>query len=134
MNVTLKNIKVALLYGFFIWLIPFALSFLLFPIYQTEKHFFQSIMSVTLVSVVVYFTYKYSQRTDLDTLSEGFVLGLLWMLISLTFDYPVFSLSPLKMPLVTYWKEIGFAYLAIPIITSGCAHIVGKNRTKSVDK
>jgi hypothetical protein len=130
MEMHLKNVKTGVMYGFFIWLIPFAISFLLFPLYQSDRQFFESIMSVTLVSVTVYFTYKYLKVTPVDTFSEGLVLGLLWMLMSLVLDFPVFSYSPLQMPILTYWKEIGFTYLLIPIITSGFALLAPKHPEK----
>ncbi len=114
-----KNIKLALLYGFLIWLIPFVLSVLIFPIHEQDRPFFESIMPVVLASVTVYFALRYSKTNPIDTLQEGLTLGILWMLICIVIDLPLFSYGPMKMPFVNYWKDIGFTYLLIPVILIG---------------
>lgn len=115
----LKNIKFALLYGFLIWLIPFVLSILIFPIHEQDRPFFESIIPVVLTAVTVYFALRYSRTDPIDTLQEGLTLGILWMLICIVVDLPLFSYGPMKMPFVNYWKDIGFTYLIIPIILTG---------------
>ncbi len=114
-----KNIKQALLYGFLIWLIPFVLSILIYPIHEQDRPFFESIMPVVLASATVYFALRYSKTNPIDTLQEGLTLGILWFLICIVIDLPLFSYGPMKMPFVNYWKDIGFTYLLIPIILVG---------------
>jgi hypothetical protein len=127
MNLALKNVKLAVMYGFFIWLVPFILSIIIFPIHEQDRPFFESIMPVTLVAVTVYFAVKYFKAVkSMDTVQEGLLLGILWMLICVVIDLPLFSFGPMKMPFVNYWKDIGFTYLLIPVITSGFASVAPK--------
>jgi hypothetical protein len=131
MNLALKNVKLAILYGFFIWLVPFILSIIIFPIHEQDRPFFESIMPVVLVSVTVYLAVKYFKKVDsVDTLQEGLIVGVLWMLICIVIDLPLFNYGPMKMPFVNYWKDIGFTYLLIPIITSGFAMIAPKEEDR----
>jgi len=131
MNLALKNVKLALLYGFLIWLVPFILAIIIFPIHEQDRPFLESIMPVALVSVTVYFAVKYIRQVkSMDTAQEGLVLGVLWMLICVVFDLLFFSWGPMKMPFVNYWKDIGFTYLLIPVITSGFASIAPKEELK----
>lgn len=130
MNLALKNVKLALIYGFLIWLIPFVLALVLFPIHEQDRPFFESIMPVALVAVTVYFTVQYIKKVEsVDTWQEGLMLGILWMLLSIVVDLPLFSYGPMKMPFVNYWKDIGFTYLLIPVITTGFAHIAQRKNT-----
>lgn len=125
MNLALKNIKLALLYGFLIWLIPFVVSVILFPIHEQDRPFFESIIPVVLVSVTIYFSIQYFKKVlSIDTIKEGFILGVLWMLVSIVIDFPLFNYGPMKMPFVNYWKDIGFTYLLVPIITAGFARLL----------
>lgn len=125
MNLALKNIKLALLYGFLIWLVPFVFSIIIYPIHEQDRPFFESIMPVVLTSVTVYFSLQYFKKvSSIDTFQEGLVLGLLWMIISIIIDMPFFNYGPMKMPFVNYWKDIGFTYLLVPIITAGFARLL----------
>jgi hypothetical protein len=125
----LKNIKLALLYGFLIWLIPFLFSFLIFPLHEQDRPFFESIITVVLTSVTIYFSVQYFKKVvSIDTWGEGLVLGLLWMLISIVIDLPIFNFSPIKMAFYMYWKDIGLTYLIIPLITTGFSLIAPKEQ------
>jgi len=132
MSLALKNIKLALLYGFLIWVIPFVLSIIIFPIHEQDRPFFESIIPVVLSGVTTYFAVKYIQKLpSVDTWQEGLMLGVLWFLMCIVIDLPFFSYGPMKMPFVNYWKDIGFTYLTIPIITSGIAFAAPKENSTS---
>jgi hypothetical protein len=128
MNLALKNVKLAVIYGFFIWLIPFVLALLIYPIHEQDRPFFESIIPVVLAGTSVYFAIRYSKTNEIDTVSEGLLLGIMWMLISFVIDFPLFTYGPMKMPFVNYWKDIGFTYLLIPIITSGFGAISSRKK------
>jgi hypothetical protein len=44
----MKSFKKTLLYGVLIWLITFTIAFLIFPIHETNRVFFESIMPVVI--------------------------------------------------------------------------------------
>ncbi len=131
MGSILKNIKLATLYGFLIWLIPFILSIILFPLHEQERPFFESIMPVALAFITVYFAIKYHKSVEShDSWQEGLLLGLLWMAIAIIIDLPLFSYILTKMAFSDYWKDIGFTYLLIPIITTSLAIRIFKDEAR----
>lgn len=115
----------ALLLGLFDWLLPFAVSFVVFPLRKSNYFLFESIMTVlvvlsAIIFSVIYFTQKVSLR-------EGVFLGILWLAINLAIDLVLFlPKSPMQMPFSVYMSQIGVKYLSIPIITIGIAMIIGK--------
>ena len=118
-----KNLKLALAYGFLVWLIPFAVAFAIFPLHGSDRIFFESIMPVVGVFSVVIFAVLYGKQVKGIVLEEWVRLGILWFAISVAIDLLMFSWGPMKMSLVDYSKDIGFTYLAIPIITAGFGYL-----------
>ena len=39
--------------GFFVWLVPFVVAFLVFPIHDTARPLFESIMAVTVTGAIM---------------------------------------------------------------------------------
>lgn len=110
-----QSIKKSIGFGFLLWLIPFLLSFLLYPIHQNNRPLFESIMPIigTLLTVIFFNKLKLTAKKD------GFVVGIFWMLLSLGLDSFVFIWGPLKMTPVAYLEDIGLSYLMFLIITTG---------------
>ena len=119
----MTNLKLALAYGFLDWLIPFATAFAIFPIHGSDRIFFESIMPVVGVFSAVVFAVLYGRQVKGIVLEVWVRLGILWLLISVAVDLLMFSWGPMKMSLVDYFKDIGFTYLAIPIITAGFGYL-----------
>ena len=126
----MSSIKNALIYGFLLWLIPFIISIAIFPFKKPEPFLFHSLMTVISVATVVIFSILYFKKTN-GNLREGIFLGLLFMAISLSFDYFMFIWGPIKMTVLAYIKEIGVTYLIYPIITIGYGYLLGLKKTAS---
>jgi hypothetical protein len=120
----MKKYSKLLLYGFLIWLIPFLVSVLIFPLHQTQRPLFESIMPVVIVACVVFFSVLYFRRATSGFQREGARLGAAWLAISLFIDLPLFMVGTMKMPLADYLKDIGLTYLIIPIITFGFGYLL----------
>ena len=116
------------LFGFLVWLIPFAVSFLIFPIKTTLPALFESIMPVVLTFCVVLFSNLYFKKLEADFLKEGVILGVSWLAISLVLDLLMFMWGPMKMTFVNYMLDIGLTYLIIPTITIGIGYLIEKRR------
>jgi hypothetical protein len=86
----MKSIKLVLLYGFLIWLIPFIVSILIFPIKISSPALFESIMPVVITICVVLFSILYFRKLEAGMLKEGIILGLIWFAISLVIDLLIF--------------------------------------------
>jgi len=118
----MKSIKYAVIYAFLLWLIPFIISIALFPFKTSEPFLFHSLMMVISVTTVVILSTFYFKKTERN-LKEGIFLGILFMAISLSFDYFMFIWGPIKMSVSSYIKEIGITYLIYPIITIGLTYL-----------
>jgi len=117
------NLKLALAYGFLVWLIPFAVAFAIFPIHASDRIFFESIMPIVVVLAVVIFAVLYGRKVKSIVLEEWVKLGVLWLAVSVAIDLLMFSWGPMKMSLADYFKDIGFTYLMIPIISAGFGYL-----------
>ena len=90
----MKSIKKTLLYGFLIWLIPFVVAFLIFPIRESNRALFESIMPVVITISVAFFAYQYFKKLDNNFVKEGVMLGLIWLAISFVIDLVMFMQGP----------------------------------------
>jgi EamA domain-containing membrane protein RarD len=118
----MKSLKNALIYGFLLWIIPFIISIAIFPFKTSEPFLFHSLMMILSVITVVVLSVLYFKKTE-GNLREGIFLGVLFLAISLSFDYFMFIWGPIKMSVPAYIKEIGFGYLVYPIITIGYGYL-----------
>ena len=118
-----KYVKIGL-FGFFLWLIPFAVSVLIFPLRTSQRPLFESIMPVVIAIWTVFFSILYLTRTGGGFLKEGISIGLAWLLLSIILDLMIFMGGPLKMPFLDYVTDIAVTYLIIPTITSGFGYLM----------
>ncbi|MCL5011198.1 MAG: hypothetical protein M1127_03270 [Patescibacteria group bacterium] len=127
----MTSIKKALIFGFLVWVIPFAVGFMAFSLRESNRPLFESIMSVVLAGCIVLFSVLFFKKAQSTSTTEGLKLGLIWLVISLVIDLLMFMQGPMKMPLGNYIADIGLTYLMIPIITTGYGYIVEKARRQS---
>ncbi|MDY6931356.1 MAG: hypothetical protein SVJ22_05525 [Halobacteriota archaeon] len=121
----MNSLKTSLFYGFMIWLIPFLVSVLIWPIHETNRALFESIMPVTLTASLVLFSVLYLRKAQSDFLREGLMIGVMWFVISLVIDLILFiPESPMQMPLGEYMMDIGITYLLIPMICAGFGYLL----------
>lgn len=115
----MKSIKQAVGFGFLAWLVPFVVSVSLFPLKRAGDPLFDTAKGVVVVRCAVILVSLYFQNLRGGWMREGIVLGMLWMLISLVLDGLMFSHGPMLMPVGAYLKDIGLAYLILPVISTG---------------
>jgi hypothetical protein len=119
-----KYVKIGL-FGFLIWLIPFLVSFIIFPLRDSNRPLFESIMPVILTLIVVIFSILYFKKADIISIKKGFIIGFIWFIISLIIDLLLFiPSSPMQMTLVDYMMDIGFTYLIIITIPLGFSYLI----------
>ena len=124
----MKSIKKALLYGFLVWLIPFIVSFLIFPLKSSNRALWESIMPVVITISAVPFLILYFSKLQAHFLKEAVLLGIIWLAISLILDLLLFMEGPMKMSFADYMMDIGLTYLMIPIISIGFGYLLEKRR------
>lgn len=110
----------AILFGFLVWLAAFVAAFLIFPIRESSRPLFESIMPVVLTSASAGLAVAYFRGVARDFAREGVLLGCVWMAMNLLIDAPLMLVGgPMKMTLPDYLADIGITYLVIPVVTIG---------------
>jgi hypothetical protein len=124
-----KNLKI-ILYGFLVWLVPFAVSFIIFPLRASMRPLFESIMPLVLTIIVVILAYYYLKDLETNLVKEGVLIGLSWLAINLIIDLMLFlPASPMQMNILDYFMDIGLTYIIIPVITVGMG-IMANNKSE----
>ena len=114
-------------FGFFIWLLPFIISFLILPVRNENRVLFESIMPVVVVFVVVVFSHIYFKKLEKNLVREGIIAGIIWFLISIIIDLFMFlPETPWHMGIIDYMMDIGLTYLIILIIPIGSGFLLNK--------
>lgn len=120
--------KKAIIFGFLLWAILFMVALLFTPIRFADRTLYESIMPVVVVTSTVVFINLYFMKVENGFVLEGIVTGMIWLTITVTVDLLMFSSGSLKMGVVDYIKDIGIAYLMIPVITTGSGYLLTKKR------
>jgi len=114
-------------FGFLIWLIPFLVSFVIFPLRNTNRPLFESIMPVVLVLTVMIISVLYFKKIEKESLKEGLIAGVLWITLGLAIDLLLFlPASPMQMSFSDYMMDIGLTYLIILMIPISIGALVSK--------
>lgn len=123
-----KNLKIVV-FGFLVWLVPFAVSFIIFPLKNTMRPLFESLMPLILTIVVITLCYYYLKSINANFAKEGIIIGLAWFLINIIIDLFMFlPASPMHMTFVDYMADIGLTYVIIPVITIGMG-LIANNKS-----
>lgn len=114
-------------YGFLIWLIPFLVSFVIFPLRSSNRLLFESIMPVSLVFAVMICSVLYFKKGENQSVYDGIIAGVIWFFISIFIDLLLFlPSSPMQMSFIDYMTDIGLTYLIIFIIPFGVGILMYK--------
>jgi len=112
--------KSAIGLGILVWLTPFIIAFLIFPIRESSRPLFESIMAVAVTGSAVIFGLQYLKKGYHHSVDEAILLGFLWMIISIAIDAPLMLFGgPMKMSFSLYMDDIGVTYLCFPLVTWG---------------
>lgn len=105
--------KRAVLLGLLSWLIPFAIGFAAFPIKKSNAPLFVTLMFLAVLATAGVLLARYFRNRPVSV-REAALVGALWFVMNLAFDYPMFAFGPMKMTALAYYSEIGLAYLTFP--------------------
>ena len=119
-----KYVKIGF-FGILIWLIPFVVSFIIFPLRDSNRALFESIMPVVLTIIVITFSIIYLKNMDKISVIDGIIAGVIWFIISLIIDLILFiPASPMQMQLSDYMMDIGLTYTIILVIPIGFSYLL----------
>ena len=94
----------AALLGLASWLIPFVISFFIFPLKKPNAPLFETLMMLIVLSTAgVLFQRYFRGRTV--SVREALSVGLLWLCINLAMDYPNICYGPMKMQVWAYYSQ-----------------------------
>lgn len=129
----MTSVRRAVLFGLLVWLVPFVVAFIIFPLRESSRPLFESIMPVAVASVTVALAVRYMRLVARDHLREGAVIGALWFVMCVLIDAPLMLFGgPMAMSIGEYMGDIGLTYVIIPVITVGIGAAVGSARRPEV--
>ncbi len=118
--------------GFLVWLIPFVTSVAIFPLRQSNRGLFDSILAVMVALATGIFLARYLGTVERGFRREAALIGAAWCLMCILLDLPLFLFGgPMKMPLGTYMAEIGVGYLAIPAVAVPVGFLLNARRART---
>src|SRR5262245_50933471 len=103
----------AILYGLLVWLAAFLVAFLIFPLRESWRALFESIMPVVVTMATSFFGALYFRRVQRDFIAEGARLGGLWLAMNVLIDLPLMLSPPIDMGLTEYLADVAVTYLII---------------------
>jgi hypothetical protein len=110
------------------WLLPFVAAVCIFPLKESHRPLFESLMAVFLATSTVILGCAYLRRATGRLLAKSVRVGVLWMVANWAIDSLMFSGGPMKMTFEDYVMDIGVAYLMIPVITVGLSAVAAGRR------
>ena len=112
------------IFGFLVWLVPFIVSFIIYPLKFPMYSLFESILSVMIAIAAVTFSYFYLKSINNNYINEGLIIGVAWFLINIIINLLIFMPAiPMQMSFTDYIMGIGPKYLIIPAITIGFGYL-----------
>jgi hypothetical protein len=106
--------------GILAWLVPFIVAFVVFPLRNSARPVFESVMAVTVAGTAVGLGLVYLRAVRGMRAYEGLTVGALWLAMCVLIDAPLMLLGgPMHMSLSAYLGDIGLTYVTIPLVTSG---------------
>lgn len=125
----MKSFKKAFLYGFLTWLIIFIIGIMAYMVHDSNRPLFESIMAVASTTVSVIFALLYFRNVEKNYIKEGWVLGLVFFLVNIGIDLPLFLLGgPMKTSLGNYMADIGLTYILFFAVTVGIGYALEKKK------
>lgn len=116
------------LYGFFLWALVLAAGMAMYRWRVHSRPLFESMIAVVLAAVTAGLATLYLERLEARWRRHAIAIGVVWPVLCVVLDAPLFGAGPMRMSVPDYLKDIGLAYLMIPIITSALAYQAAKQR------
>jgi hypothetical protein len=126
----MKSFKTILVYGLLSWFIPLVVSLGVFPFHDTNRSLFESVMAVAVASTAAWLAALYFSRQQARSVIEGFIIGLIWLVMNVAFDYVVLIRGFGQMAMTEYVYDIGVTYLLFLIIVPAVAHAAKSAKTE----
>lgn len=117
----MRNVLRNVGWGILVWLVPFVVAVFVFPLRESWRALFESIMAVAVCTAAAVFGLLALRRRTMRGAGSGLAVGTIWWLVCVAIDLPMVAYGPMKMGLADYFADIGLTYVAIPVITTALA-------------
>ena len=113
----LKNILKIIVLGFIVWLIPTIITYI--TSFTSGLYLFDIISALSIAITVIVFSYLYFKKVNSHYIREGFIIGVVWLLISIVLDIILVLMGITKLTLTQYAVFVAPSYIIIPAVTIG---------------
>lgn len=127
----MNQLLTKIIYGILLWALVYLASLPMIPLIKTDPFFFKTLIGFAFTVFAIIFTVIFFAGVKQNFLNEGISAGILWMLISIAIDVPVFVYGKSNMSFAAYFKDIGLTYVAFPITTIGVGYLLERIKVES---
>ncbi|MGB9979076.1 hypothetical protein [Methanobacterium sp.] len=124
-----KNSKI-INYGLLVWLIPSLITVTLASF--VAVNIFEVISGVAIALTVIVFSYLYFGGITENFIKEGFLIGIIWLIISIILDIILIMLGISQLSLTGYLMYVAPLYIIIPAITIGLGLYLNQRMNDSI--
>ena len=120
----LKTIKI-IIFGFLIWLIPFLISMPFYKNGQPAINIFtiKTLMIFTGTFITAILLILLFKKQNNNFLLFGITVGIIWFIINIILDL-LLLVPMMKIPISSYFLQIGFRYLNMIIMSVSFGYII----------
>ena len=94
------KLKLAIVFGIIIWILTFALTSILNPIFTDNIPRVNIVIPLTMIIVTGFFGILYIRTIETNEVVEGFLAGVVFVVVDIVLDYLVFVLLGVKTLMV----------------------------------
>ena len=94
------KLKLAIVFGIIIWILTFALTSILNPIFTDNIPRVNIVIPLTMIIVTGFFGILYIRTIETNEVVEGFLAGVVFVVVDIVMDYLVFVLLGVKTLMV----------------------------------
>ena len=95
------KLKLAVLYGILIWIITNFISNILNPFFTDNLPQINIIVPITIIIVTGFFGILYIRDMNSNEAIEGFLVGVIFVIVDIVFDFVFFIILPIKNIVIT---------------------------------
>lgn len=93
------KLKLAIAYGIIIWFLTYVLSTILNPIFTDNIPHINIVVPITIIAITGFFGILYIRNIDKNEVIEGFLAGIIFIIMDIICDY-LFLLLPQRQALI----------------------------------
>ena len=110
------KIKLAIIFGVIIWFLTFILSSIFNPIFTTNIHSANIVVPIITIIITGFFGILYIRAIDDNEIFEGFLAGIIFVLVDIICDYIFSTFIPETIYIIGDYPLHVFSMIAITLL------------------